>query len=87
MNNGMSRMAKVAVCIPAESLQRLDRICRSGRQSRSSAVADAVANWLRDRIIADDDRRYVEAYLKTPEKPSDVAAIASAVLSTWEPWE
>jgi metal-responsive CopG/Arc/MetJ family transcriptional regulator len=80
-------MAKVAVCIPAVSLERLDAICRRERHSRSSAVAEAVSLWLRDRIVADDDRRYVEAYLKTPERTSDVAAIANAVISTWEPWE
>jgi hypothetical protein len=47
----------------------------------------AVNALLAQHQVDDRDRRYVEAYLRQPARQDEVAAVASAVVATWEPWE
>jgi len=37
--------------------------------------------------VDDGDRRYVEAYLRDPERTAEIERFAAAVVSGWEPWE
>jgi hypothetical protein len=57
------------------------------RKTRSGAVTEAIEKWLQAEEVGDDDRRYVEGYLRHPERVDEAATIAGAVVTTWEPWE
>ena len=80
----MKRKAKVAVSIPVDTLNRLDRESRRLGQSRSAVVTLAVEAWIRRHEASQQDEKYVEGYLLVPEGSSE--AIASAAIATWEPW-
>ncbi len=83
----MKSVAKVAVSIPMETLKSLERARKRLRKTRSAAVTDAIEKWLHAERIGEDDRRYVEGYLRHPEQPNETAATAEAALTAWEPWE
>jgi len=84
---GMKNVAKVAVSIPRETLRSLERARTRLRKTRSAAVTEAIEKWLKAEDVGDDDRRYVEGYLRQPEQSADVAAVAGAVAATWERWD
>ncbi len=81
----MKSVAKVAVSLPSATLSSLERARRRLRKTRSSVVTEAIELWLRARPSEDDDRRYVEGYLRHPEAGED--AVARGVVATWGPWE
>jgi hypothetical protein len=84
---GMKGVAKVAVSIPTETLRSLERVRTRLRKTRSAVVTEAIERWLAAGEVGEEDRRYVEGYLRHPEPSADVASIASAVVQSWEPWE
>ncbi len=81
----MKRTAKVAVSLPTETLRRLDRESRRLKQTRSAVVTRAVQAWLDQQEISEQDREYVEGYLRRPEGTAE--ALATAATAAWEPWE
>jgi metal-responsive CopG/Arc/MetJ family transcriptional regulator len=80
----MKRTAKVAVSLPVETLRRLDRESRRTGQARSAVVTRAVQAWLDQQEVSEQDRRYLEGYLRQPEPTTE--AVAAAVTAIWEPW-
>jgi hypothetical protein len=50
-------------------------------------VTEAIETWLRGEEVGEDDRRYIEGYLRHPESSGESAAVAQALVATWEPWE
>jgi metal-responsive CopG/Arc/MetJ family transcriptional regulator len=83
----MKVTAKVAVSMPTETLRALDAACGRLRRSRSAMVSEAVAGWLRGLAPTEADRRYVEGYLRRPERTDTTEAVARAAIAAWEPWE
>jgi metal-responsive CopG/Arc/MetJ family transcriptional regulator len=83
----MKNVAKVAVSLPLETLKSLERARARLRKTRSAAITEAVEAWLRGGDVAEEDRCYVEGYLRRPEAIGESAALARAVVATWEPWE
>ncbi len=83
----MSATAKVAVSIPSETFEALERERRHAGASRSKIVTLAIEAWIRQRAVEEADRRYVEAYQRQPERVDEVAAVAKAVVSSWERWK
>jgi len=69
---------KVAVSLPDEIFQRLERARRRRRLTRSAAVQLAVDHWLtqleHERAVSE----YVAGYRRIPEEPADAAAWAAA---------
>ena len=86
-DSGMKRAGKVAVSLPEPTLRRLESARKRLGKTRSAAVAEAIEYWLGAREVDAEDRRYVEAYLKHPERTDETAAVASAVIAGWDPWE
>jgi transcriptional regulator of met regulon len=84
---GMKNVAKVAVSIPLETLKSLERARGRLRKTRSAAITEAIEAWLRGGDVAEEDRRYVEGYLRRPEAIGESAAVGRAVIATWEPWD
>jgi metal-responsive CopG/Arc/MetJ family transcriptional regulator len=83
----MSRTAKVTVSLPSTLLERLERFRKRRGETRSAAVTHAVEQWLKtEGGTSAPDRRYVEAYLRQPERLAEIEALAAAAISTWEPW-
>ena len=80
-------IAKVAISLPATTLRALERERVRLGKSRSSLVAMAIETWLGRRGADADDQRYVEAYLRRPERNEEIEAIAEAATKSWEPWE
>jgi metal-responsive CopG/Arc/MetJ family transcriptional regulator len=84
----MKTVSKVAVSLPARTLRDLDAARRRLGRSRSAVVAQAVEAWLAAQAEpSEEDRRYVEAYLRRPERIADLAATAAGAVAEWEPWE
>lgn len=79
--------AKIAVSVPAPLLERLEAVRRRSGRSRSALVAEALQAWLDQAEPDDDDRRYVEGYLKHPERTEETAGVAAAAIASWEPWD
>lgn len=78
---------KIAVSMPADVLNALERARLSSGRSRSAIVTEAVRQWLRSTSVPERDQRYVESYLREPERVDEVSAIATGTLAGWEPWE
>jgi metal-responsive CopG/Arc/MetJ family transcriptional regulator len=85
--NSMKGVAKVAVSIPRDTLRSLERARARLRKTRSAAVTEAIEKWLRAEQVGEDDRRYVEGYLRHPEQSGETAAVAEVAAATWERWE
>ena len=83
----MKAVAKVAVSIPIETLRSLERVRRKSRRTRSAAVTEAIERWLAAQEVGEADKRYIEGYLRHPERADEQAAIAGAVTTGWEKWE
>ena len=83
----MTTAAKVAISMPAETLHDVDALCHKLGRTRSSVLTEAVRALLAQYHIDERDRRYVEAYLRHPERAADSAAVASAAVAAWEPWK
>ncbi len=76
---------KVAVSLPDEIFERLERVRRRRKLTRSAAVQIAVDHWLaqleHDRAVSD----YVEGYRRMPEERPDAGAWAAA--EAWSDYE
>jgi len=83
---GISPFTKIAVTVPTEVYEVVERLrLRQGR-SRSSVVASALEDWIRSADRAEADRRYAEGYLRTPEAVDEIAAVAAQATSHWTAW-
>ena len=82
-----SGMAKVALSIPDPVYEALERERERTQRSRSALVTEALRRWLQASGATPEDEKYVQAYLRVPERSADGAAIAARVAETWEPWE
>jgi metal-responsive CopG/Arc/MetJ family transcriptional regulator len=83
----MKGVAKVAVSIPVETLRLLERVRKKARSTRSAAVTEAIQQWLAAKEMGEADERYVEGYLRQPERADEQTTLASAVVEGWEKWE
>jgi metal-responsive CopG/Arc/MetJ family transcriptional regulator len=85
----MTAFKKIAVSIPAETYRSLEKARGQLGKSRSEVVAFAVREWLRSLDADEASRRYVDGYLRVPERAAaeDVSIVAAATAdwSTWEP--
>ena len=76
---------KVAISLPDEIFDRLERVRRRRKLTRSAAVQMAVDHWLaqleHERAVSD----YVDGYRRVPEGPADAGAWAAA--EAWSDYE
>jgi metal-responsive CopG/Arc/MetJ family transcriptional regulator len=79
----MNRTSKVAVSLPKGTLRELDRSCKHRGFSRSAAVSEAVAQWLRAGVTLDEDALYVAGYRKQPE----VVSVTAQAVVVWDSWQ
>jgi Arc/MetJ-type ribon-helix-helix transcriptional regulator len=73
--------SQIAIRIPIEQLQELDRAVQAGRiGSRAEGVREALGRLLRDWRERDIARQYREAYRRTPDD-SAVGEAGAALLA------
>jgi len=87
MISGMTKVAKIAISLPVETLRAVEDIRKSSGVSRSALIREAVEHWLRARETSPQDQRYIQGYLKTPEPNDQTGAVAAAATARWREWE
>ena len=85
--HGMKSVAKVAVSIPSDTLKSLERARARLRKTRSAVVTEAIERWLAAEELTEGDKRYVEGYLRRPERSDESSVVAGSAVQEWEPWE
>jgi len=83
----MSKVAKIAISLPGDTLNEIERIRRLSGKSRSALIREAVEHWLRTREISPADLRYIQGYLRQPEGAERTAAVAEGAIARWDEWE
>jgi metal-responsive CopG/Arc/MetJ family transcriptional regulator len=77
----MARAAtKVAVSIPEELYQTVERIRKITRRSRSAVVQDALRHWLHQQAQEALVREYEAGYRRRPESRREVKAAEAAAV-------
>ena len=87
-----SRVAKVAVSLPAGLLAEVERFRRRSGESRSALVRRALERLIDTTAEADAVREYVESYRASPETPeerslSKPSAEELGALAREHPWK
>jgi metal-responsive CopG/Arc/MetJ family transcriptional regulator len=85
----MPKTAKIAISLPAEVLDAVEREREESGESRSEFFRRAVEALLRREREQELSEQYVRAYQKMPESPDEVEAArraASSILAE-EPWQ
>jgi metal-responsive CopG/Arc/MetJ family transcriptional regulator len=82
-----SKTAKIAISLPATTLRELEEIRRSSGKSRSALIREALEHWLRARETSPEDQRYIQGYLRHPERTEQTAAVAAAAVAQWDEWK
>lgn len=87
-DNGMTTHRKVAISIPDETYQALERARDKLGQSRSEAVSHALRDWLSGLDAGETRRRYLDGYRRLPEHVTAVdGAWAEAAVAGWSEWD
>jgi hypothetical protein len=82
-------VAKIAVTVPRDTLAAVEKRRRVLGFTRSAVVTAALEAWLADQTTTAEERNYLLAYLRVPEAATelrDARAVATASITTWEPW-
>lgn len=83
----MKPAAKIAISLPVETLRSLDRTAKRLSISRSAAVRQALEQWTSLEQLGQQDREYVESYLRVPETGEETESFGRAAVSGWGKWE
>lgn len=85
----MAKTAKVAISLPEDILNNIEKERKARGESRSEFFRHAVKNYLQDKQESSVIREYICGYQAFPESPEEFEAmeqLGTAVLSE-EPWE
>lgn len=85
----MAKTAKVAISLPEDILNNIEKERKARGESRSEFFRHAVKNYLQDKQESSVIREYIRGYQAFPESPEEFEAmekLGTAVLSE-EPWE
>ena len=82
-----ARTVKVAISLPKEEFDAVERLRRELGLSRSALIARALRAWLKERSETQQVRRYLEGYRRNPESEKEIAEAASLALHTLETQE
>jgi metal-responsive CopG/Arc/MetJ family transcriptional regulator len=85
----MSKTAKIAISLPEEVLDAVERERVESGESRSAFFRRAVEALLRQQQEQELSEQYVRAYQKLPESPEEVEAARRAAgnILAEEPWQ
>jgi Arc/MetJ-type ribon-helix-helix transcriptional regulator len=77
---------QIAIVLPDEQVDEIDRLVPSVYRSRAEVVRIAVAAWIADRRAREVDARYERAYLDVPQSSDDIDA-GRATAGPCHPWD
>ena len=85
----MSKTSKIAISLPEDMLEVVERERMAKGESRSEFFRRAVEAFLRQQRERADVERYVRGYRKMPESAEEVEAahVAGSAILAGEPWE
>jgi metal-responsive CopG/Arc/MetJ family transcriptional regulator len=88
MISGMTKIVKIAISLPEQLLEDVDRRRRATGSSRSSFFREAVEARL-GATHRNDVERYVDGYMRHPETAEEIQAATPAAMTVFaaEPWE
>ena len=82
-------MAKIAISLPDEALQAVEKERKLSGESRSEFFRRAAKALLKQKQREEQDREYIRAYTETPETEEELGwlqASSQAVLAAY-PWD
>jgi len=85
----MSKTAKVAISLPEDILNDIEKERKARGQSRSEFFRHAVKDYLHEKQETSAINEYIRGYQEVPESPEEFGVMEQlgiAVLSE-EPWE
>jgi metal-responsive CopG/Arc/MetJ family transcriptional regulator len=84
----MSKTTKIAISLPEDVLDAVERERDHSGESRSQFFRRAVETLLRRQQEQELSEQYIRAYQQTPETPEEVSAARSAAstILAEEPW-
>lgn len=81
------KVARIAVSLRRETLNRVERIRHQLGLARSTAVDEALNRWAREWEEKELEERYAKGYAKKPERASEIEPLSRAGLSSFTPEE
>ncbi len=78
---------KVAVSIPADLFQAVERARRQRGSSRSAFLQDALRHWLKHQAEVMLVREYEAGYRSKPEARREIKAAESTAMRVWSETE
>jgi len=88
MNSG-DNMAKIAISLPDEILQEIEKERLATGETRSEFLRRAVKAYFRNQRKQEDIDRYVRGYLEHPETEEELGWTSATLERAWaeSPWE
>ena len=82
-------MAKIAISLPDDVLQAVEKERKSSGESRSEFFRRAVRALLKQKLREERDQEYIRAYREMPETDEEFAGLRSASLAVLAdlPWD
>lgn len=77
-----SKVIKIAISLPKEAFQALERTCEKLGMARSQLITEAVQDWIEDYESKENIHRYIEGYQNQPETEEDLDLILPAAYTT-----
>ena len=77
------KTVKVAISLPREMMNQIERVRHKLGLARSRAIFEAVHLWLKKMEEDALDRKYAEGYRRKPEDPAELNALMMAGLSSF----
>ena len=79
------KSTKVAISLPAETFEQMERLRQELGLARSVAVLEALRLWLHKRKEEELEERYIKGYQRKPERAAEVEPLFRAGLSSFSP--
>jgi metal-responsive CopG/Arc/MetJ family transcriptional regulator len=77
-------MRKIAITLPEDQAEAIEKIRRRQRIPRSRIIQQAVARYLAERREFEAVKAYEEGYRRKPERVAEAEALAKATAATME---
>jgi metal-responsive CopG/Arc/MetJ family transcriptional regulator len=81
----MSKAVKIAISLPADLLEALEKERQARNESRSQFFRQAVEHLLRQRRLQEAVKQYVQGYLADPESDEEVASVQQVSMAALHP--
>ena len=85
----MTKAAKIAISLPDDLLQDIERECKASGETRSELFRRAVRAYLRREREREMEEQYIRGYEQFPETEEEVAwaEYTTQVVMAENPWE